>query len=502
MSQNKRTAMSNTTALSVLFRALSVTFRKLWPMFILMLLTAVGATLLELVPPFLLKTIIDSYLNAGITAGLLQVAIFYILASVGTSSIGFGQVFVNSYIGQNILLELRFAMAEHLTKLPMSYYSRTPVGDTMSRLTNDVETVNNIFGQSQQTSTGLSNLPTDTVKIIGVLIAMFTISPILTLIVLVAVPIVYFVSAYFRQNTYRTQFDVRRTVGMINTFLQETFSGMRTVKVYGKERQYGDRFQEPLRENLKAVNGAAVYDATFPCVMQVIRATVIATVIWFGAKTGLNEGLAISIGSLAAMADLISRLFNPIDAFTLEFQILQRAMAGLKRIVDLLLEKPEVKGETQRVMAQAVFKNNDSAIEVKGLNFSYPSNEPVLNDISLTIPYGRRVAIVGRTGAGKTTLMSLIAGLYTQDGGKVSVLGYDPYQVDPADRRKLLGVVPQNVHVFEGTIKENITLRDDTVPLADVEKAAKTVGLHDYIMSLSQSYDTLLGVEGTKLSRG
>jgi ATP-binding cassette, subfamily B, multidrug efflux pump len=495
---------SRVTTWRVLGHALALSFRRAWPAFIAMFLATIAAVLLELAPPLLLRRIIDSNLSVGSLSGLPLAATLYFLAVIGSSIVGFVQVFVNRYIGQNMILQLRYFMAEHLSRLPMSYYNRTPAGDTMTRLTSDVETVSTIFSPAGGGGGGggFNNLPTNLFKIIGVLVAMFAISPRLALIALASAPAVYLVSNYFRTNTLRVQTQVRRTVSSINVFLQETFSGMRTIKAYGKEEEYGDRFQKPLAGNLKAVNNAAVYDAYFPCVMQVIRALVIGLVLWFGAKTTLTATLAISIGSLAAMADLVTRFFTPIDAVTGDFQTLQQAIAGLRRIVELLQEKPEEKWSARPVTVGSPAGNSGTAIDVKTVSFSYRSNERVLGGVDLSVRLGSRVAIVGRTGAGKTTLMNLIAGLYTPDGGTVSVLGYDPHLVDAMDRRKLLGVVPQNVHIFEGTIRENITLRDNSIPLKDVEKAAQMVGLHDFISGLKNGYETVLGVEGTKLSRG
>ncbi|MBI2836556.1 MAG: ABC transporter ATP-binding protein, partial [Chloroflexi bacterium] len=349
---------------------------------------------------------------------------------------------------------------------------------------------------------GLGNLPIDLIKIIAIVIAMFALSPGLTLIVLATVPVVYLVSSYFRRNVYRVQLQVRRTVGSINAFLQETFSGMRIVKSYGKEEQYDEHFQKPLENNLKAANSAAVYDAYFPVVMQVIRVITVGAVVWFGARTGVNERLAISIGALAAMADLVGRLYSPIEALAMEFQTLQRALAGLKRISELLVEKPEEKGVAQRIPSVILPGWGANVAEIRGLSFSYQPGKPVLRNVSFSVPQGRKIAIVGRTGAGKTTLMNLVAGLYPPDEGAISVLGYNPFQVDPRDRRKLLGVVPQNVHIFEGTIRENIALRDGQISLQAVEKAARTVGLHEHIMGLEKGYDTVLGVGGTSLSFG
>lgn len=495
----------NITVLSIVMKALATTFRRLRFVFVVLFVGVIAVALLELVPPLLLKRIIDSHLTVGQLDGIWVVAAYYVLALLGTSIIGFGLVFINSYLGQNLVLELRFAMADHLAKLPLSYYNRTPMGDTMSRLTSDAETVSAIFSQGGGGGAGgggLSNLPVDLVKIIAIVIAMFVLSPSLTIIVLAALPVVYLVSNYFRRNIYRLQLQVRRSVGAINAFLQETFSGMRIVKAYGREQQYDGYFQQPLANNLKAVNSVAVYDAYFPGVMQIIRVITIAAVVWFGARTGVDERLAISIGGLAAMADLIGRLFQPIEALAMEFQTLQRALAGLKRISELLIEKPEEKGAAQHIPSVSLPPSNSNVVEIRNLSFGYQPGKPVLKDVSLSVPQGRKIAIVGRTGSGKTTLMNLVAGLYPPDGGAVSILGYNPYQVDPRDRRKLLGVVPQSVHIFEGTIRENITLRDELISLEAIEKAAKTVGLHDYISGLEKGYDTPLGMGGINLSFG
>ena len=497
MSQNSKAPGT----LSILGKAISAVFRRMWLAFVLMLLTAVGVALLELVPPLLLRRIVDTYLNAKTLQGIWVPAAYYLAASLGGSAFSFGQAFVATLIGQNVLLELRLFMADHLARLPVSFYNRTPVGEVMSRLTSDVETVNTIFSSGATTTMGLTNALTDLVKILGILAAMLVLSPSLSLIVIAAIPVVYLVSDYFRRNIYKTQLEVRRSVGAINTFLQETFSGMKVVKAYGKEAEYEDHFQNPLNTQLKAVNRAAVFDSYFPCIMQVVRAATIATVIWVGAKTGVNDRLALTIGGLAAFADLVTRLFGPIDQLSLEFQTLQQALAGLKRITELLAQKPEERGEVQH-LPKIITGNGNAAAKIKNLTFAYQQGKPVLRDVSLNVPQGRRIAIVGRTGAGKTTLMNLTAGLFKPDSGTISVFGHDPHRVEPSERRRLLGVVPQNVYIFEGTVRENITLRDDSIPLESVQKAATTIGLHEFIQTLEKGYDTYLGVNGAKLSFG
>jgi ATP-binding cassette subfamily B protein len=378
----------------------------------------------------------------------------------------------------------------------MSYYSRTPVGETMSRITSDVDAVNSIF------SSGLINALIDFIKVFGIVAAMYVISPTLCFIALVAIPAVVLVSDFFRRGIYKSQMLVRKAVGNINTFLQEVFNGIKIVKSYGKEEQYNEAFQKPLIAHLEAINLSAVYDSYFPCVMQVIRAVIIVIILWIGARTGVNNRVAISIGGLAAMADLVTRLYGPVESISQQFQTIQQALAGLRRIVELLAEKPEEKGTLQHISAGDNIWKSDTTVEIKNVSFGYNPDKTIVKDVSMGISQGKRIAVVGRTGAGKTSLLNLVAGLYKPEKGTIDILGFDPYLLDAMDRRKLIGVVPQNVHIFEGSIRENITLRDQSLSQTEIEEAAKKVGLHDYIMSLDKNYDTLLGTEGMKLSFG
>ncbi|MBN1135931.1 MAG: ABC transporter ATP-binding protein, partial [Anaerolineae bacterium] len=486
---------------SIVGRALRATFRRMWPLFGLLLLVSAGAMAAELAPPLLLRQIIDGYLKHSLTDGLLRLALFYLGALILSSSLGFAQTMVTTTIGQNVLLDLRLLMARHLARLPMRYYNTPPVGETMSRLTADVEAVNTLF------SAGLINAIADMFKVAGIVAAMVTISPLLCGITLLAAPGVYWLARFFGKHIYQAQLGVRRSVGEINTFLQETFAGVRTLKAFGQEEPIKDRFEGPLHGNLQALNHEAVYVAYFPCVMQLVRALTIAVVIWLGARLGFVDagaiGLAgLTVGSLAAFADLIGRLFGPIESLAQEFQTIQRAMAGLQRIAELLQIPPEERGETQHIAALPDLGQVGDLLTVEGVQFGYQPGQAVLRGVALIVRRGSKAALVGRTGAGKTTLLNLIAGLYRPAEGHISICGYDPHSLDPASRRKLLGVVPQTVHVFEGTVQENITLRDEAIPLDDVMRAAQTVGLHDTIVALPEGYQTRLGEADGKLSYG
>lgn len=484
------------TNLSIIWAVLRGTFCKLKHYYVLLCISAAALMFLELLPPLLLKKIVDVYLKTEHMSDIWTTAVFYLLASLGSSTFSFVQTYITTYIGQNVLMELRLLMANHLTKLPMGYYSKTPVGEVMSRLTSDVESVNTLF------SSGLISAFTDMMKVFGIAAAMYMINPVLCLIALIATPLIFMTANHFRTNMFKAQIGIRKVVGGINTYLQELFNGIRIVKSYGKEEEYKDRFQPHLHEYLKVNNHAAVYDSYFPCVLQVIRAFAIAVIVWVGAKTSDYDSVAVSIGSLAAFTDLAGRLFSPIEALGQQFQTIQQAMAGLKRIDEFLGEEPEEKGQAQYLNSTKEFDRENIYVEVKDVTFGYSKDKSILKNVSLKVESGRKVAIVGRTGAGKTSLMNLIAGLYGNWDGEIKISGIDPYRLSSKDRRKLIGVVPQNINIFEGTIKENITLRDDEIPQEAIENATKLVGMHDFIEELPEKYATLMGVSGIKLSFG
>lgn len=482
--------------LSVVWAVLRSTFRKLKYFYILLAISAVVLMLFELLPPMLLKKIVDVDLKSQDYYGTWITAVFYLLVSIGSSTFSFLQTYITTYIGQNVLVELRLLMADHLKKLPISYYSKTPVGGIMSRMTSDVESVNTLF------SSGLISAFTDLMKVFGIVVAMIAISPMLCMIALAATPVIFVTASYFRKNMFNAQIGIRQVIGRVNTYLQELFNGIRIVKSYGREEEYKNRFQPHLNEYLKVNDHAAIYDSYFPCVLQVIRAFSIAVIVWIGAKTGELDTVAVSIGGLAAFIDLTGRLFNPIEALSQQFQTIQQAMAGLNRIEEFLSTEHEEKGAVQYWDDKNTLKAKDIRVEVKNVSFGYSADKTILKDVSLTVESGKKVAIVGRTGAGKTSLMNLIAGLYSCAGGGISISGIDPFKLYPEDRRKLIGVVPQNVSLFEGTIKDNITLRDEKISDEAVERAAKMVGLDEFVKSLPDKYDTILGVSGIKLSFG
>lgn len=358
----------------------------------------------------------------------------------------------------------------------------------MSRLTTDVDAINNLF------SAGIINVFTNLFKIGGLLVSLYMMAPQLLWLEIVVIPIVYFASNFFRKRIFVFQKTVRLRISAIYTFIQEWISGIRTVKAYSAEKIGKRKFHGLLLDLLNTINKISAYDSWFPCVMQILRACVIVAALWLCAPNGTALSLGLTVGTLAAVIDLIGKLFSPIEALATEFQTIQQSMAGIARVNDFFTENVEVR----QFKAQ---NPDESGIVIDDLRFAY-GDTPVLNNINLTIEKGEKAVFIGRSGAGKTTLMNLVSGIYAPLEGSVRVCGVDPFALPPEQRRRLIGIVPQMPQIFDGTIAENITLRDRTISQAQVEQAAKIVGIHELISQMPKAYETIIGEGAVGLSSG
>ena len=521
----------------VLWLAVKPVLRRNWPALVAMGVLITMAVLIELAPPLLLKELVDEKLAKNTFEGVWTIAAFYLAAVVAARLVNFILTYLTALVGQSILLHLRLLIAQHLEQLSLRYFDRTPVGDIMSRATNDVETVNSLF------TSGIIGAVTDMFRVVGVLAAMFTINARLGWMMILCVPVVYVTTEYFRRHMRAAQFASRVAIGHINSFLQETWSGMRVIHVFGKEGRFGERLWEPQTEYIRAADQASMYNANFPGVLKTIEAVALALVLWSGARPAVL-GIGLTIGGLVAFAQLITRLFAPIQNVAQEWQTIQVALAGVERIAEVLMEPVEDRtaralngmersedseetagvlssGLSESIVSPAILPNRigadtDSAalpspapqaatrghLIIEGLEFGYLAGRPTLKDINLDVPPGQRLTVVGRTGAGKTSLLHVIAGVYEPWSGALAIDGVDPRSVAPDERRRLLGVVPQYVQVFDGTVRDNITMGDRTITEDQVRKVARVTGAATFIDQLPHGYDTLLGAGGTRLSFG
>ncbi|HOD05134.1 MAG TPA: ABC transporter ATP-binding protein [Anaerolineaceae bacterium] len=448
---------------------------------------------LELIPPLVMKQVVDGHLATGISAGLWPLAFLYLASVAGVQGLGFLSSYLTALAAQGALRDLRVRLYRHLQCLPLGYHDQTPLGDTISRCTADVDTLDTLF------SSGVAGLITDLVRLVTVSIAMIALSPPLSLVSALIVPPLLWVTNAFRKRIRAAERRNRQAVGLMNTHLQETLGGMEVIRAFGREVAFDARFRRVLKQTLDAYNQAAKYSALYQPIMQILMAAVIALLLWSGARATFANW-QISLGTLTAFVLLFKRFFDPITALGEEWQTVQSALSGAERIFQVLNMPVEETG------AEAPHRTASPAgINVSQLTFGYFPDQPVLRQVSFIVQPGEHVALVGRTGAGKSSIVHLLGGLYTPWQGDLRVAGLDPRQMPEDERRKVIGVVPQAVQLFSGTVLENLTLGDANVPFAAVENAAITAGADAFIRSLPQGYDTSVNSGsggGVQLSSG
>jgi ATP-binding cassette subfamily B multidrug efflux pump len=448
---------------------------------------------LDLVPPLLIQRIVDDHLTTGQSAGLLSLGVLYLGATVAGQLLSVVAVYLTAITAQGALHSLRLRLVSHLQRLPLSYYDRTPLGDVISRCTADVETVDTLF------STGVITLVANLVRLLTAAVAMVAISPPLTLIAVLVVPPLVVITRWFQVRVRAAERRNRRAVGLLNTHLQETLGGVEVIRAFGREATFIARFRLALRESLTAFNHAAVYSAIYSPIMALLSASAIALLLWVGTG-GMGAAWSITIGTLTAFVLLFQRFFEPITTLGDDWQTVQSALSGIERIVEVLALSAEA-----RPIPQPAEHWHD-AIAIRDLVFGYVPDRPVLRGVSLTMQAGEHVALVGRTGAGKSSMVHVIGGLYAPWLGTVQIAGRDPRSLTDEERLRVVGVVPQFVQLFSGTVRDNLTLRDESVSDEAVARAAAISGAAAFIQALPQGYDTMLSGSGrsggTQLSAG
>ena len=459
----------------------------------LVALSVLLAKALELAPPLLIQRIVDDHLTPRVPAGLLSLGALYLAATVAAQLMNAVAIYLTAIAAQGALHSVRVRLVSHLQRLPLSYYEQTPLGDVISRCTADVETVDTIF------STGVITLVANLVSLLAAAVAMVALSRPLTLIALLVVPPLVIITRWFQVRVRAAERRNRRAVGLLNTHLQETLGGVEVIRAFGREATFIARFRLALREALAAFNRATVYSAIYSPTMALLSALMIALLLRLGTGGGAASW-GISIGTLIAFVLLFQRFFEPITTLGDDWQTVQSALSGIERIVEVLALPAEA-----RPLAQPVARAH-AAVALHNLVFGYLPAHPVLHGVSLTMRAGEHVALVGRTGAGKSSAVQLIGGLYTPWSGTVQVAGRDPRALTDAERRRVVGVVPQQVQLFSGTVRENLTLGDESVPDDAITRAATIAGAAAFIDALPQGYETLLSGAGrsggTQLSAG
>jgi ATP-binding cassette subfamily B multidrug efflux pump len=430
-----------------------------WSLALVGLSVFVGAVC-ELVPPLLVKKIVDEYLTLGRSEGLLLIASLYLGATAAIQGVGFVTEYLTAVIAQGALRLLRVRLFAHLQTLPLSYYDRTPLGDTISRCTADVETVSTLFttatsGAVASSGGGVSGTSGATVlmglvRLVTIAAAMIALSPTLSaLAALAAVPVVL-VTWYFQARVRDAERASRLAVGLQNTHLQETLGGAEVIRALGSEAAFIARFRAALRDGLTAYNRETVYSALYVPMMVILSVLAMALVLWAGvAGQTVLASLDITLGTLTAFVLLLQRFFVPLMSLGNEWQTVQAALAGLERIFQVLALPPET-----RLPRRSYPPGNGTGavLEMRQVSFGYSPDRPVLCNVSLALRPGEYAVLVGRTGAGKSSILHLLGGLYPPWSGTVRVSGDDPTALTDEQRRRAIGVVLQVVQLYRGTV--------------------------------------------------
>lgn len=444
----------------------------------------IGSALAGLVPPFVVRFVVDHDLVDKRTTGLSLAAAVYVVAVAADSAFSFAYGYLAARVSQSAIAALRVRIFAHVMALPASFVDRTPIGDVISRATADVETVDELF------TDGIATLVGQVVPLVAVVVAMIALSPLLSAVAAVVLPPLLLATRYLQVRVREAERATRRAIGRLNVELSEVVGGAETLRAFGREEAFVVRFRRALQRTLSAQRESVKYNAFFAPVSGLLSSVVIAALIWVGAgQTLVHAG--VNLGTLTAFILLFQNFFAPIVALGDEWQSVQAAVAGAERVFELLdVPLEDVPPSTSRKPDLA------RGIEVADVTFAYVALRPVIESVSLAVRPGEHVALVGRTGAGKSTLVSLVSGLYPPGDGAVRVAGIDAHSLTDTERARLLGVVPQALHLFGGTLRENITLFDSLVDDDAVRRAALIAGVGPLVAELPDGFDTPLAGEG------
>ncbi len=440
--------------------------------------------------PFLIGRAIDHAILRGDRPGLTRIMLVLLAVyAVGTLA-SRGQVWQVGAIGQHVLASLRARLFDRFQRLPLGFYDRRPVGDLMSRVINDVDTLNQLLSQ------GLVQLLGSLFSLIGILIAMLALDLPLALVSFLIIPIMLLVTSAFARRARKAFRTTRETVGDVTAELQEEITGVREAQAFNRTEENIARFRKRNAANRTANVQAVAITSAFSPTIDVLSTLATALVIGFGGYLVFHGSL--TVGVLAAFLIYVQQFFRPIQLASQVYTQLQSALAGSERIYAILDEEPEAADPP----GTPVLGHVAGAIAFENVTFAYNPDQPVLHDVSFQIAAGQTVALVGQTGAGKTTIANLIPRFYDVTRGAVLVDGRDVRAVTRASLRRQIAIVLQEPFLFSGTIAENIRYGNLSATREQIEDAARAVDAHGFIASLPDGYETVLGAGGGTLSQG
>ncbi|HEX6172144.1 MAG TPA: ABC transporter ATP-binding protein [Chitinophagaceae bacterium] len=454
------------------------------------------------VRPILIQLTVDKYIagdkNATflngltITGMLVLITIIQVVFLFVETGLRFYFSYITAWLGQNVVKDLRVKVYKKVLSLNLSQFDKTPIGTLTTRTVDDIERINDVFAD------GFIPIVADLLSIVCVLSYMFWADPLLTLIALVPFPILLIATYYFKESVNKSFHRVRNAVAQLNAFVQEHITGMQVVQAFAAEEREFEKFKNINKEHRNAnIHAIWAYSIFFP-IVEIVLATSIGLLVWWTSHKALNLQESQQ-GTLMAFILCLNLIFRPLRVIADKFNVLQMGMVASERVFKVLDNEDHLQPSHVDAYKPSHIKGK---IEFENVIFGYNPGNPVLKNVSFTVNPGETVAIVGHTGSGKTTIISLLNRLYHIQSGEIKIDDMNIEKYDIERLRKSVGVVLQDVFLFSGSIIDNITLRNPDIPRENVIEAAKLIGMHDFIMMLPGNYDFNVMERGATLSLG
>ena len=472
-----------------IFKRLMGLARPLLPLLIFCGVLAVVLAPIATAQPWLINKIVDEYISVADMEGLKFMSMVFVGVLFLNGILQYLFIYSTNLLGQSVIRDLRVKVFDHINSLSLSYFDRTPIGTSTTRTVNDIETINTVFSQ------GVITIVADLLTVITVLIVMLITSVKLTLICFITMPFLIYATYIFKTKVKKSYQVVRAQIQRMNAFLQEQITGMRVVQIFNAEKKEMQKFKAINKEYTQANLNAILYYAVFFPVVEIIAAASLGLLVWWGARGVLDE--SVTLGALIAFPVYLNMLFRPMRMLADKFNTLQMGLVAADRVFKVLDNDSHIPNE-----GTVVPEKLEGRLEFRNVCFTYDGEVDVIKNLSFELEAGKTMAIVGSTGSGKTTIISILNRFYEIRDGLVAVDGRSIDEYELHCYRKRIAMVLQDVFLFSGTILENITLMDPDIPREKVIEASRTIGAHPFLDGLPGGYDFVVSERGANLSMG
>ena len=485
----KETKTGKVLDITLLFRVIA--FAKPYKkQFIIATISAIILSFLGPIRPMLINHAIDNFIIISDPENLLKITVLLIGLLFCEGFIQFFYIYLSTWIGQNVILDLRKKIFRHIMSLKMKFFDKTPIGTLVTRAVSDIETIADIFSQ------GLLVIIAELLKLVIVLVFMFYTDWRLSIIALLTIPVLLVATAWFKRNIKASFQDVRDKVSSINSFVQEHIVGMNIVQIFNREEAEFDKFKKINADHRDAHLRSIFYYAVFFPVVEVLSAVSIGLVVWYGGE-GILSGKDITIGEIIAFILFIHMMFRPIRQLADRFNVLQMGIVGSERVFKIIDTDEKIKDEGKTEVSDL-----SGEISFENVWFRYKEDQWILKDLSFNVNSGKFLALVGHTGAGKSSIIRILNRFYEIEKGKVKIDNISIDDLTLNSLRNNIALVQQEVFLFSDSISNNISLYEDNITKEQIVQASKDIDIYEFIMSLPNGFEYVVGERGVTLSSG